>query len=101
MTDKKPLGGVVYHYCHNPGHVRRDCRKLHHRNRRFLYAHESLKGASTPSTLLVGSEVNLTHVLFPLPPSGSLAMEPQITRQVIPVCLLCFSHTLLPLLLPL
>ena len=28
MTNTKPLGGVVCHYCHNPGHVRQNCRKL-------------------------------------------------------------------------
>ena len=55
MTDKKPSSGVVYHYCHNPRHVSRDCRKLQNRDRRFQYAHESLKSASTPSTMLVGS----------------------------------------------
>ena len=55
MTDKKSSGGVVCHYCHNPGHVRWDCRKLQNRNRRFPYAHESLKGVSTPSTMLAES----------------------------------------------
>ena len=78
MTDKKPSAGVVCHYCHNPRHVRRDCRKLQYRNQRFLYAHESLKGVSTPSTMLVGSG-KPKHVLFLLPPNGSLTLEPQIT----------------------
>ena len=55
MTDKKPLGGVVCHYCHDLGHVCRDCRKLHNRYRSFQYAYESLKVASTPSTMLTGS----------------------------------------------
>ena len=54
MTDKKPSSGVVCHYCHNPGHVCQDCRKLQNRNRRFPYVHESLKGVSTPSTMLAG-----------------------------------------------
>ena len=53
MIDKKPSGGVVCHYCHNPGHVRWDCRKLSNRNQMFQYAHESLKGASISSTMLV------------------------------------------------
>ena len=75
MTDKKPSDGVVCHYCYNQRHVRWDCRKLLNRNRRFPYVHESLKGVSTPSTMLAG----LTHVLFPLPPNGSLTLEPQIT----------------------
>ena len=43
------------HYSHNPRHVNRDYRKLQKRNRRFPYVHESLKGVSTPSTMLVGS----------------------------------------------
>ena len=51
MTKKKPSCGVVCHYFHNPGHVRCDCRKLQNRNRRFQYAYESLKGASTPNTM--------------------------------------------------
>ena len=55
MTDKKPSGRVVCRYCHNPMHVHRDCRKLQNRDRRFQYAHESLKSASTPSIMLVGS----------------------------------------------
>ena len=42
------------HYFHNLGHVPRDRRKLHNRNRRFQCAHESLKGVSTPITMLVG-----------------------------------------------
>ena len=32
MTNKKPSGGVVCHYCHNPGHVRQECRKLQNKN---------------------------------------------------------------------
>ena len=55
MIDKKPSGGVVCHYCHNPRHVHRDYRKLQNRDQRFQYARESLKRASTPSTMLVGS----------------------------------------------
>ena len=55
MTDKKPSGGVVCYYCHNPRHVRWDCRKLHNRNQRFENAHESLKNAYAPSTMFVGS----------------------------------------------
>ena len=54
MIDKKPSGGVMCHYCHNLGHVRRDCRNLQNRNRKFQCAHESLKGVSTPSTMFVG-----------------------------------------------
>ena len=55
MINKKPSGGVVCHYCHNPGHVHRDCRKLQNRDRRFQYAHESLKSAPTLITMLAGS----------------------------------------------
>ena len=55
MTDKKPSSGVVCHYCHNPRHVHQDCKKLQNINRRFPYVHESLKGASTPSTMLAKS----------------------------------------------
>ena len=55
MINKKPLGGVVCHYCHNSGHVHRDCRKLQNRDRMFQYANESLKSASTPSIMLASS----------------------------------------------
>ena len=78
MTGKKPSSGVVCYYCHNPGHVHWDCRKLQNRNQRFPYAHESLKGVSTSSTMLVGSGKPNTY-LFLLPPNGSLTLEPQIT----------------------
>ena len=57
MTNKKSSGGVVCHYCHNPRHVCRDCRKLHNKNRRFQYVHykKSYKSASTSITTLVES----------------------------------------------
>ena len=57
MTNKKPLGGVMCHYCHNPGHIRRNCRKLQIKNRRFHYVHyqKSLKSASTSINTLVES----------------------------------------------
>ena len=55
MTDKKPSGGVVCHYCHDPGHVHQDYRKLKNRYRRFPYVHESLKGVSTHNTMLIES----------------------------------------------
>ena len=61
MTDKRPSDGVVCHYCHNPGHVCRDCRKLYNRNRRFPY--KSLKGVSTPSTMLFGSGKPNTYLI--------------------------------------
>ena len=65
MTNKTPSGGVVCHYCHNPGHLRQDCRKLQDRDRRFQCAHESLKSASTPSTMPVGSsKSNTSYFLF-------------------------------------
>ena len=63
MIDKKPSGGVVCHYCHNPRHVRRDCRKLQNINRRFPYVHESLKGVSTPSIMLAGSGKPNTYLI--------------------------------------
>ena len=55
MTDKELLGGIVCHYCHNPRHIHWDYRKLHNRNQRFPYAHESLMGVSTPRTMHAGS----------------------------------------------
>ena len=78
MTNKKPSGGVVCHYCHNPRHVCRDCRKLQDRNQRFQYAHESLKSASIPSTMLTGSGNHKT-CLISSSTNGSLTLESQTT----------------------
>ena len=64
MTDKKPSGGVVCQYCHNSGHVCRDCRKLQNRDRRFQCAHESLKDVSTPNTMFVGLGKPNTCLIF-------------------------------------
>ena len=61
MTDKKPSGGVVCYYCHNPGYIHRDCRKLQNINKRFLYVHELLKGVSTPSTMLAVTPTKTSH----------------------------------------
>ena len=65
MTDKKPSGRVVYHYCHNTGHVRRNYRKLHNKNLRFQSVHyqESLKPASTSVTTLAKSGTTNTCLI--------------------------------------
>ena len=65
MTNKKPLGEVVYHYCHNLGHVSRNCRKLQNKNRRFqsIYYHKSLKSASTSIATLAESSKTSTCFL--------------------------------------
>ena len=66
------------HYFHNLGHVRRNCRKLQNKNRRFQSVHyqKSLKSVSTSITTLV--ELG-KHVLFHLPPYGSLSLKSLIT----------------------
>ena len=57
MTNTKPSRGVMCHYCHNPGHVRQNCRKLQNKNRRFqsIHHHKSLQSASTSINRLVES----------------------------------------------
>ena len=57
MTKKKPLGRILCHYCHNPGHVCRNYRKLQNKNRRFQSStyQKSLKSASTPISTLAES----------------------------------------------
>ena len=52
------------HYCHNLGHVRRNCRKLQNKNRRFQSVHyqKSLKSVSTSITTLV--ELGKTNTCF-------------------------------------
>ena len=64
MTNNKPSRGVVCHYCHNPGHVRRNCRKLQNKNQRFQYVHyqKSFKSASTSITTLFKS--GKTNICF-------------------------------------
>ena len=65
MTNKKPSRGVVCHYCHNPGYVRQNCKKLQNKNRKFQSVHyqKSLKSASTSITTLV--ESGKTNTCFP------------------------------------
>ena len=57
MTNTKPSRRVVCHYCHNPGHVHHNCRKLQSKNRRFQSVHhqKSLQFASTSISTLVES----------------------------------------------
>ena len=64
MTNTKPSRGVVCHYCHNPGHVRQNCRKLQNKNRRFQSVHhqKSLQSAFTSIITLV--ESGKTHTCF-------------------------------------
>ena len=52
------------HYCHNPGHVCQNYRKLQNKNRRFQSVHyqESLQSASTSITTLV--ELGKTNTCF-------------------------------------
>ena len=67
MTNKKPSGGVVCNYCHNPSHVSRNCRRLQHKNRSFQSSQyqKSLKSASTSITTLVESgKINTCFILF-------------------------------------
>ena len=67
MTNTKPSGGVVCHYCHNPGHVRQNCRKLQNKNQRFQSVHhqKSLQSASTSfSTLVESSKTNTCFISF-------------------------------------
>ena len=98
MTDKKPLGGVVCHYCHNLVHVRRDCRKLQNRNRRFQSAHESLKGASTPSTILTKSgKSNTCLISF----SSKWVIDSRATNHIIGNSTLFIMFQSRPRLLPL
>ena len=60
MTNTKPSRGVVCHYyCHNPGHVLQNCRKLQNKNRRFQSVHhqKSPQSASTSISTLVESGI--------------------------------------------
>ena len=65
MTNTKPSRGVVCHYCHNPGHVLQNCRKLQDKNRRFQSVHhqKSLQSASTSISTLVESDKTNTCLI--------------------------------------
>ena len=80
MNNTKPSGGVVCHYCHNPGHVRQNCRKLQNKNRRFQSIHhqKSLQSASTSiNTLLESGKTNTYFISSP--PHGPLTVESPTT----------------------
>ena len=85
MTNKKPLGGVVCHYCHNLGHVRRNCRQLQNTNRRFQFVHylKSLKFASTSITILV--ESSKTNTCF-ISSSFTWVIDSRATDQMTGNC---------------
>ncbi|KAL5838389.1 hypothetical protein ACOSQ3_015558 [Xanthoceras sorbifolium] len=38
-TRQQDSGGIVCHYCHKPGHMKRDCRKLQYKNQKAHSAH--------------------------------------------------------------
>ena len=65
MTNKKPSERVLCHYCHNPRHVHRNCRKLQNKNPRFQSGHyqKSHKSASTSITTLAESGKTSTYFL--------------------------------------
>ena len=65
MTNKKPSRGVVCYYCHNLRHVRRKCRRLQSKNRRFQSSQyqKSRKFASTSITTLVESSKTNTSFI--------------------------------------
>ena len=65
MTNKKPSGGVVCYYCHNPDHVHRKCRRLQCKNRRFESSkyQKSLKSASISITRLIESSKTNTYFI--------------------------------------
>ena len=65
MTNTKPSGGAVCHYCHNPRHVCQNCRKLHNKNRRFqsVLHQKSLQSVSASiSTLIESSKSNTCFI---------------------------------------
>ena len=70
------------HYCHNPGHIHRNCRKLQNKNRRFQYAHyqKSLKSASTSITTL--TESGKTNTCF-LSSSSTWVVDSEATNHMI------------------
>ena len=65
MTNKKPSRGVLCYYCHIPGHVRWNCRKLQNKNRRFqsIPYQKSLKSTSAPISTLAESVTTNTCFL--------------------------------------
>ena len=54
------------HYCHNPGHVLQNCRKLQHKNQRFqsVHHHKSLQSTSISISTLVESGKTNTCFIY-------------------------------------
>ena len=65
MINMKPSRGVVCHYCHNPGHVLQNCRKLQNKNRRFQSVHhqQSLQSVSPSINTLIESGKTTTYFI--------------------------------------
>ena len=65
MINIKPSGGVMCHYCHNPGHVRQNCRKLQNKNPRFqsVHHHKSLKSTfASINTFVESGKTNTSFI---------------------------------------
>ena len=70
------------HYFHNPAHVRRNCRKLHNKNRKFksLHYQKSLESVSTSITTLVDS--SKTNTCF-ISSSSTWVIDYEATDHII------------------
>ena len=49
-------GGIVCHYCHNPGHLKRDCRKLRYKTQKAHSAHIASTNDAPERSILISAD---------------------------------------------
>jgi len=49
-------GGIVYHYCHKPGHMKRDCRRLQNKTQKTHSAHIASTNDTSEKSFLISAD---------------------------------------------
>ncbi|GAA0148516.1 hypothetical protein LIER_07936 [Lithospermum erythrorhizon] len=55
---------VVCHYCHKPGHLKRDCRKLQYNNRRTSSAHVASRTDGSNQSVMISADEFVKFTLY-------------------------------------
>ncbi|KAL5741578.1 hypothetical protein ACOSP7_028310 [Xanthoceras sorbifolium] len=55
-TRQQDSGGIVCHYCHKPGHMKRDCRKLQYKNQKAHSAHVASTNDHSEKSVLISAD---------------------------------------------
>ena len=56
MTRGQGSGGIVCHYCHTPGHLKRDCRKLRYKTQKAHSAHIASTNDTADKSVLIPAD---------------------------------------------